>query len=225
MSRKKHFPTPSLSTEHRRILKDAPNIYLIGLMGAGKSTVGRILANALQRPFVDSDDEIVSRTGAAIATIFEIEGESGFRDRESRVIGELTEKKGIVMATGGGAILREENRQVLQNNGWVVYLSTSPERLMQRVKRDKSRPLLQNVDPLATLRNLHNVRHPLYQSIAHMELTTGTGQVSHVAEQIIQALVHHMNQQTHRGEPTVTPAQHLAAPTTEPTQQSHEAQP
>ena len=110
MSRKKYPPLP-ITAEQRVILQNAPNVYLIGLMGAGKSTVGRILAQALQRDFVDSDDEIIARTGTTIGTIFEIEGEAGFREREARVIADLTKRHDLVLATGGGAVLRTENRE------------------------------------------------------------------------------------------------------------------
>lgn len=192
MRRRKQLPILHISPEQRTALQHAPNVYLIGLMGAGKSTVGRIIAHTLQREFIDSDDEIIKRTGTTIATIFEYEGEAGFREREARVIAELTQKSNMVLATGGGAALREDNRQHLSERGWVVYLSTTPERLVQRTRHDRSRPLLQTGDPLATLRQLYDTRHPLYQSIADFEVITGAGQVSHVAQQIINALLEHV---------------------------------
>jgi 3-dehydroquinate synthase len=195
MSRKKHPPLP-ITAEQRVILQNAPNVYLIGLMGAGKSTVGRILAQALERDFIDSDDEITARTGTTITTIFEIEGEAGFREREARVIADLIERSNLILATGGGAILRTENRECLKKNGWVVYLSTTPERLLYRTRHDKSRPLLQNGDPLATLKSLYDIRHPIYHELADFEVTTGAGQVGQVAMQIIQALIQHTAQRT-----------------------------
>ena len=194
MRRRKHIPTLTITPEQHAVLQHAPNVYLVGLMGAGKSTVGRILAQTLQRNFIDSDDEIIARTGTTIATIFEYEGEAGFREREARVIAELTLQTNMVLATGGGAALRPDNRAHLSERGWVVYLSTTPERLVQRTRHDRSRPLLQTGDPLATLRQLYDIRHPLYQSIADFEVITGAGQVSHVAQQIINALLEHIQQ-------------------------------
>ncbi|MDR2837574.1 MAG: shikimate kinase [Azonexus sp.] len=148
-------------------MKQTRNIYLIGLMGAGKTTVGRQLARRLNRRFVDSDHEIVARTGVAIPTIFEIEGEEGFRRRETQAIGELSEQPGIVMATGGGAVLRPENRRCLHDSGWVVYLNVPPVLLYDRTRHDRNRPLLQVADPLARLEELHAERDPLYRETAH----------------------------------------------------------
>lgn len=149
------------------------NIYLVGLMGAGKTTVGRQLAKKLGRPFFDSDHEIVERTGVPIPTIFEIEGESGFRKRESQTINELTATQGIVMATGGGAVLDPENRRVMHDTGWVVYLNVPPLMLYQRTRNDRNRPLLQVEDPLARLESLHAVRDPLYRETAHFVVNGG----------------------------------------------------
>jgi shikimate kinase len=143
------------------------NIYLVGLMGAGKTTVGRQLARRLGRRFVDSDHEIVARTGVASPTIFEIEGEDGFRRREAQIIAELTGWRGIVMATGGGVVLRPENRSRLRGSGWVVYLNVPPAMLYQRTRHDRNRPLLQVADPLARLEALYAERDPLYREIAH----------------------------------------------------------
>lgn len=193
--RKRPVPHLPISPAQKALLQHAPNIYLVGLMGSGKSTVGRILAHALQRPFFDSDEVIVERTGAAITTIFEIEGEAGFRDREARVISELCQKERIVLGTGGGAVLRESSREVLSASGFVVYLSSTPERLLARTRYDKSRPLLQTNDPLGTLQKLHQERHPIYQATAHVEIKTGVGQVTHVAMTIIDALMQRIAQQ------------------------------
>ena len=190
--RKRPLPILPLSPAQVHLLQQSPNIYLIGLMGAGKSTVGRILAQALRRKFVDSDEEIVHRTGASIPTIFEIEGEVGFREREARIIAELSQCPSIVLATGGGAVLREESREVLRNTGFVIYLSSTPERLMLRTRHDKNRPLLQTEDPLAVLRKLYDVRHPIYQALADVEVKTGVGQVTHVAMAAVEAILQHI---------------------------------
>ncbi|MDR1996569.1 shikimate kinase [Azonexus sp.] len=143
------------------------NIYLVGLMGAGKTTVGKQLARRLGRQFIDSDHEIVARTGVAIPIIFEIEGEDGFRRREAQAIAELAELRGIVMATGGGVVLRPENRSRLRDTGWVVYLNVPPVILYERTRHDRNRPLLQVADPLARLEALHAERDPLYREVAH----------------------------------------------------------
>ena len=190
--RKRPPPNLPLSPAQHNLLKQSPNIYLVGLMGAGKSTVGRILSHALKRRFFDSDEEIIQRTGASIPTIFEIEGEAGFREREAKVIAELCQKQKIILGTGGGAVLRESSREVLSKSGFVVYLSSTPERLLVRTRFDKNRPLLQTEDPLATLKNLYDVRHPIYQSVADVEIKTGSGQVTHVAMSVIDALLQHI---------------------------------
>lgn len=143
------------------------NIYLVGLMGAGKTTVGRQLAKRLGRQFYDSDHEIVQRTGVPIPTIFEIEGEEGFRRREMQAIAELTAGTDIVLATGGGVVLNPENRARLHDTGWVVYLNVSPTLLFERTRHDRNRPLLRVPDPLAKLEELHRQRDPLYRETAH----------------------------------------------------------
>ena len=143
------------------------NIYLVGLMGAGKTTVGRQLAKRLGRQFYDSDHEIVQRTGVPIPTIFEIEGEEGFRRREMQAIAELTSGADIVLATGGGVVLNPENRARLHNTGWVVYLNVPPALLFERTRHDRNRPLLRVSDPLAKLEELHRQRDPLYRETAH----------------------------------------------------------
>lgn len=143
------------------------NLYLIGLMGAGKTTVGRQLARRLGREFLDSDHEIVSRTGVPIPTIFEIEGEAGFRRREAQTLVELTQRNNIVLATGGGIVLNPENRQRLRDTGWVAYLNVPPVLLYERTRHDRNRPLLNIPDPLARLEELHTQRDPLYRETAH----------------------------------------------------------
>jgi shikimate kinase len=187
----------AITPAQKVLLQQAPNIYLIGLMGAGKSTAGRLLAQALGREFYDSDDEIVKRTGASIPTIFEIEGEAGFRDREQRMIADLCAKKSVVLGTGGGAILREANQAALKNTGWVVYLCTSPERLINRTRHDKNRPLLQTADPLSVLTQLYETRHPIYQNLADIVITTGAGHVTHVVAHIIEHIIERIGQDLH----------------------------
>jgi shikimate kinase len=132
-------------------------------MGAGKTTVGRQLARRLGRRFFDSDHEIVERTGVLIPTIFEIEGEEGFRRRESQTIAELSGVDNIVLATGGGAVLNPENRRILHETGWCVYLNVPPVLLYERTKHDRNRPLLQVENPLAKLEELYAARDPLYR--------------------------------------------------------------
>ncbi len=136
-------------------------------MGAGKTTVGRQLADALGRPFLDTDHVIEERAGAKIPWIFDVEGEAGFRDREAAVIDELTRRDGIVLATGGGVVLREENRRALHDRGTVIYLHGSVEHLYHRTARDRRRPLLQQGDRRATLQRLLTEREPLYRKTAH----------------------------------------------------------
>lgn len=148
-------------------MNNRTNIYLVGLMGAGKTTVGRQLARRLGRVFFDSDHEIVERTGVPIPTIFEIEGEEGFRRREAQTIADLAESSNIVMATGGGVVLNPENRRRLHDTGWVVYLNVPPRLLYERTRHDRNRPLLRVPDPLARLEELHAVRDPLYREAAH----------------------------------------------------------
>ncbi len=149
------------------------NIFLIGLMGSGKTTVGRLLARRLHLSFVDSDHEIEAHTGVRISTIFEVEGESGFRLREADMIARLTQRQGIVLATGGGAILNVHTRQLLQARGLVIYLRADPEQLWLRTRHDRQRPLLQTAHPKARLQELYAQRDPLYREIAHLIIDTG----------------------------------------------------
>ncbi|MBT3091774.1 MAG: shikimate kinase AroK [Candidatus Thiodiazotropha endolucinida] len=148
------------------------NLFLIGPMGAGKTTVGRQLAEFFHKDFVDSDHEIQRRTGVDIPTIFEFEGESGFRHRESAVIDELTAREGIVLATGGGVIMREQNRKLLSARGVVVYLHCSVRQQYERTHRDKNRPLLSTPDPKGRLNELMAVRDPLYRETADIVVST-----------------------------------------------------
>lgn len=161
------------------------NIYLIGLMGAGKTTIGRQLAKALQWPFYDSDKAIEENTGVDIPTIFEFEGEAGFRQRERKMLQQLTALKGIVLATGGGAILSEENRETLKNNGFVVYLQCSVDRILERTRKDTQRPLLQTQNPRERIEELLAQRAPLYLSCADYRIDTGQLQSKIVVKNIL----------------------------------------
>ena len=163
------------------------NLILIGPMGAGKSTLGRILAQKLDWPLYDSDAEIQKRTGASIPLIFEIEGESGFRDRETAMLEELSAKDHIVLSTGGGAVMRPENRKILQSGGWVVYLYTDVERQLERTANDTQRPLLQNTNREEKLRSLLEQRDPLYRETADFIITTGEQAPKALANHILNA--------------------------------------
>ena len=164
------------------------NIYLVGLMGAGKSTVGRLVARRLKLRFFDSDHEIERRCGVKIPVVFEIEGEAGFRARETQVIAELTALDSIVLATGGGAVLSAQNRQLLAARGFVVYLRASPEDLYERVRHDRNRPLLTTADPLARLRELFAERDPLYRELADLVVETGAQGVQVLARELLEKL-------------------------------------
>lgn len=161
-----------------------PNIYLIGPMGVGKTTIGRQLAAHLGLTFKDSDQEIVNRTGVTIPTIFDIEGEEGFRKRESDMLAQLCHERGVVVATGGGAILREENRTLLGETGWVVYLNASIDQLVRRTARDKNRPLLQTEDPRAKLVALMEQREPIYRAVADIAVCTENRSIGNVIKEI-----------------------------------------
>jgi shikimate kinase len=142
-------------------------IFLIGLMGSGKTTIGQLLAKRVALPFVDSDHELEQRTGVSVATIFEIEGEAAFRAREAAMIEELTQRDGIILGTGGGAVLDASSRRALHSRGITIYLHSTPETSYERVRRNRDRPLLMVTDPLARLRQLYELRHPLYTETAH----------------------------------------------------------
>jgi shikimate kinase len=170
-------------------MKSVPkNIYLIGLMGAGKSTVGRMLAKRLGKTFFDSDHEIEKRCGVKIPTIFEMEGEEGFRKREATVIKDLTQLADIVLATGGGSVLMPENRSFLHDNGYVIYLRANPHELWIRTRNDKGRPLLNTADPQKRFKELFEIRDPLYSSIAHQIIETGKPNVTQLTNKLVMQL-------------------------------------
>ena len=164
------------------------NIFLIGPMGAGKSTIGRHLSELLHKEFQDSDHEIEKRTGVSIPLIFEIEGEAGFRNRESSLIEELTRQSNLVLATGGGAILSADNRRVLRERGVVVYLHAPLDALLQRTRRDRNRPLLQTADRRRTLEDILKVREPIYRLTAEMVVETAHRSPTSVAREIARIL-------------------------------------
>ncbi|MGI6407636.1 MAG: shikimate kinase AroK [Gammaproteobacteria bacterium] len=164
------------------------NLTLVGPMGAGKSTIGRLLARELGLAFKDSDRVIEERTGASIPLIFELEGERGFRDREQQVIAELMQCRGLVLATGGGAILRPENRSTLVSGSLVVYLHTSVEHQLERTARDRNRPLLQTDNPRQVLEDLLKVREPLYREVADIIIETDTRPPRLVVQEILEQL-------------------------------------
>ena len=151
------------------------NIFLVGLMGSGKTTIGRALAKKLNLRFVDADQEIEARTGASIPLIFEIEGEASFRQREADVIRDLTGQQGIVLATGGGAVLNQQSRRYLHERGIVIYLNVSPQILFERTRHDRNRPLLQVENPRQRIEELHRQRDPLYREVAHIIVEGGRG--------------------------------------------------
>ena len=164
-----------------------PNrIFLIGPMGAGKTTIGKQVASQLGMTFVDSDQEIQRRTGVDISTIFEYEGEEGFRNREEQAIGDLTEIDLQVMATGGGAVLRPQNRQNLSARGIVIYLECSPQQQFERTYRDRKRPLIQTDDPLAKLESLMAEREPLYKETADYTVSTEGRSAGAAAKDILE---------------------------------------
>ncbi|WWO99448.1 MAG: shikimate kinase AroK [Candidatus Dasytiphilus stammeri] len=170
-------------------MADKRNIFLIGPMGAGKSTIGRQLAQQLNMEFFDSDQELERRTGADIGWVFDVEGEEGFRDREEKIINELTEKQGIVLATGGGAVKSKETRKRLSARGIVVYLETTIEKQLARTQRDKNRPLLQDFDSRSKiLKTLAEERNPLYEETADLTVCTDDHSAKMVANKIMSML-------------------------------------
>lgn len=170
-------------------MKNIPNrIFLVGPMGAGKTTIGRQLAKQLKKEFLDSDREIEARTGADIPLIFELEGEAGFRSRECKMIDELSQRQDIVLATGGGAVLNEENRKHLKERGCVLYLYASLDHLFERTCKDKNRPLLQTENPRQRIQEILEMRDPLYREVADLVVETGGQTIHYVVQQILKQL-------------------------------------
>ena len=163
-------------------------VFLVGPMGAGKTTIGKYLAQHLKLRFADTDTEIEERTGADIPWIVDVEGESGFRDREQQVVEEMTLWDGVVLATGGGVVLRPENRRALAGRGFVVYLYATVDEQVRRTRRDKRRPLLQSGDQEQTLRTLMAERDPLYREIADHIIETDTCSPKTVAQRLVREL-------------------------------------
>lgn len=170
--------------------KVTPSIFLIGPMGAGKTTIGRRLAQALRWVFIDSDQEIEQRAGVSIPLIFELEGEAGFRLREKAVMAELTQRQDIVLATGGGAVLDRDNRRCLAGRGLVVYLYASVDEQLRRTRHDSHRPLLQTADPRGRLEALFSLRDPLYREVADL-MVASDGQTPRV---IVQQILTHIQE-------------------------------
>lgn len=168
------------------------NIYLVGMMGAGKSSIGRLLARRLRKEFHDSDHEIERRTGVKIPVIFEIEGEAGFRRREAAVIRDLASANDIVIATGGGAVLDPETRRVLRSTGTVIYLRTDPRELWNRTRHDRNRPLLRTDDPLGKLETLSRERGPLYLEVADIIVDSGSQTMKTLTQRIERELLHRL---------------------------------
>lgn len=165
---------------------DAPcSIILVGMMGAGKTTIGRQLAHVLGRQFLDLDHEMEARCGVRVALIFDIEGEAGFRRRETALLDECSQYRGMVLATGGGAVLAPENRQVLKDRGVVVYLRAGVDELFRRVARDRTRPMLKASDPRQRIADLLAQREPLYEEVADVTLDTGAVPVAQVVRNLL----------------------------------------
>lgn len=169
-------------------LADGRPLFLVGMMGAGKTTIGRGLARMLGREFVDLDHELEARCGVRVPVIFEIEGEAGFRRREAQTLQECTQRRDIVMATGGGAILAEQSRGLLRERGLVIYLRATLDELFRRTSRDRNRPLLATPDPRGTLRQLMTARDPLYSEVAHVIIDTGASSVNAVVKHVLTRL-------------------------------------
>lgn len=164
------------------------NLFLVGPMGAGKTTIGRFLAENLDLEFVDLDSEIEDRCGANIPWIFDVEGEEGFRKRESKMLDEVTSRSGVLLATGGGAVLSKENREILMQRGYVVYLSASVGQLLERTAHDRNRPLLQVDNPRQVIEKLISDRDPLYREVADLIVVTEKRKPQLVSEDIVTAV-------------------------------------
>ena len=170
------------------------HIILIGPMGAGKSTIGRLLSESLEADFVDLDKEIEERSGATIPWIFDIEGEEGFRERETQTLLDVLAAAPVILATGGGCILKLENRQCIYQGGLVIYLAASVEQQIIRTAKDKNRPLLQTANPEKVLREMAKVRTPIYQETAHLSVDTNSKPPKLVVQEIIQFTQNYSNE-------------------------------
>jgi shikimate kinase len=168
------------------------NIILIGPMGSGKSTIGNLIAKKLGRDFRDSDHFIEERTGVDIARIFDVEGETGFRDRESKALKDLLGQNDQIIATGGGSVLRKENQALLRSRGYIVFLDTSVNQQLQRLRRDKKRPLLQTENPRQQLESLFEARHSICLDLADLSVKTDRKLARKLASDIISQLPHHL---------------------------------
>ena len=164
------------------------NLFLVGMPGSGKSTLGRLLAKRLDKQFYDTDAELERRLGVTIPVIFELEGEPGFRDREAVIVIEFAALSNVILATGGGAILRTPNREALKQNGTVLYLHATPDTLWERTRRSKHRPLLQAADPQARLNDLYTFRDPLYREVADFVVESDSEQAIRLAQRLEQQM-------------------------------------
>ena len=164
-------------------------LFLVGLMGVGKTTLGKLMASHLGLRFVDCDQEIECRSGADIPWIFDLEGEDGFRDREASVLDALTKETGLLLATGGGVVLREQNRKLLRSRGLVLFLDAEVELLLQRTKKDKNRPLLATGNSRKILEKLKEERDPLYREVADLHVTVHDENTHKVMERIMEMLI------------------------------------
>jgi len=169
-------------------MKKYKNIYLIGLMGSGKTTLGKILSKKLDKHFYDSDQVIEEKLGVNVPMIFEYEGEAGFREREKDILKELVSKQNIVLATGGGIILSESNRDLLAKNGIVIYLKSNQKDLVLRMKNDKTRPLLNNGNVELIVKKLCQEREPLYEEIADFKVVTKNKRINEVVNEIVRII-------------------------------------
>ena len=169
-------------------MRNTSNIFLVGMMGAGKTTVGRSLARQLNKSFYDTDHTIEERTGVRIAVIFEIEGEAGFRKRETELLAQMTALENVVLATGGGAILDPTNREYLSSRGFVIYLHAPPKELWQRTRHDKNRPLLQTGDPRVCIEELYEFRDSLYREVADLVVDTGRQSVGALVTEVLELI-------------------------------------
>jgi shikimate kinase len=175
-------------------MKDAePNIYLVGPMGSGKTTIGQRLARLLDLEFLDCDHELEEQTGASVNLIFDVEGEKGFRDRETRMLQDLTARNGVLVATGGGVVLKERNRHMLRDTGLVVYLQTPVSQQLRRLARDRTRPLLQTEDRREKLTRLAEERNPLYREIADIVFPAQNRNLDSAAQELARAIRDYRN--------------------------------